>query len=289
LHSSMAAGARSRDLLYVSEYGDGVVDVFSFPDGEFEGSLTGVRNPQGECVDKNGSVWIVSADEEQPGAVEFGHGGTSPIASVSDPDQDPYACAVDPKSNTLAITNEQSGSVTLYANEGKSSKLVPDTNIGLTLWCGYDDAGNLFIDGLNPSANPELDELRAGASAFTKLTLNEPIGFPGNIQWTGSHMALDDVMYKGKRTSAVYELQISGSTATIVATTQLGGSQEVFGTWIAGTRVVAPEEGSSQGHSTDAVEYWRYPAGGNSVKILDKDGSGFFNGPFGAAVSPARI
>jgi hypothetical protein len=95
-------------------------------------------------------------------------------------------------------------------------------------------------------------------------------------------------MDKGQNTSAIYQLQISGATATIVQTTQLSGSQEVFGTWISGKRIVAPEDGSTHGRSTDAVKYWPYPEGGNAVKTLAKPGSDFFDGPFGAAVSPAR-
>ena len=286
--SSMAPDAKRQDLLYVSEYGDGIIDVFSFPKGKFVGSLTGFSNPQGECVNKKGDVWIVSPNGGQPGAVEFAHGGTSPIGTVSAPDQDPYACSVDPKSGTLAVTNEETGSVALYANEAGSPKILTDPNMDLMLWCGYDRAGNLFVDGLNPSVQPEFDELSAGASTFTKITLNQSVGFPGNIQWDGSHLTLDDVMYKGQNTSAIYQLQISAATATIVRTTQLGGSQEVFGTWVSGKRVVAPEDGSSQGRSTDAVKYWPYPQGGNPVKALDKPGSDFFDGPFGAAVSPAR-
>lgn len=288
VRSWMAPDAKGQDLLYVSEYGDGVIDVFSFPRGKFEGSLTGFSNPQGECVDKKGDVWIVSPNGGQPGAVEFAHGGTSPIGTVSDPNQDPYACSVDSKTNTLAVTNEESGSLALYANEGGSPKLIADPNMDLMLWCAYDDAGNLFVDGLNPSVEPEFDELPAGASTFTKITLNKSIGFPGNIQANGSHLALDDVQYEGQNTSAIYQLQLSGATATIVGTTQLTGSQEVFGTWIAGKRVVAPEDGSSQGRSTDAVKYWPYPGGGNAVKTLHNGGSDFFDGPFGAAVSPAR-
>jgi hypothetical protein len=145
VRSSMAPDAKRQDLLYVSEYGDGVIDVFAFPGGKFEGSLTGFSNPMGECVNKKGDVWIVSPNGGQPGAVEFAHGGMSPIGSVSDPGQEPYACGVDPKSGSLAVTNEETGSVTLYANGAGSPKILTDPNMDLMLWCGYDRAGNLFV------------------------------------------------------------------------------------------------------------------------------------------------
>ena len=277
VRSWMATEAKRDQLLYISEYGGGVVDVFSYPKGEQVGTLAGFSSPQGECVDSKGDVWIVS-NNEHPGAQEFAHGAAEPIASVEDSGQEPYMCAIDPTTGNLAITN-QSGNVAIYTGAQGSPKLFQDPAMALMLWCGYDNAGNLFVDGLNQKIAAQLAELPKGSN-FTNLTLDGSIGFPGNIQWDGSHVTVDDVMYQGQKTSAVDRLQISGSTASIVGTTQLTGSEEVFGTWIAGKTIVAPEE-----EPNEAVDFWRYPKGGAAEKSLSKS-SGFFDGPFGAVVSP---
>jgi hypothetical protein len=275
-HSWMAPEARHDDLLYVSEYGGGVVDVFSYPKGAQVGALSGFSSLQGECVDAKGNVWILSNDTH-PGAAEFAHGGTSPIASVSDSGQEPYGCAIDPTTGNLAISN-QSGNVAIYASAQGTPKLIADGAMVLGLWCGYDNQGNLFFDGLNGKIESQLAEVPKNGS-LTNLTLNGSLGFPGNIQWDGSSVTIDDVMYQSENTSAVDRLQISGSSASIIGTTPLVGSEEVFGTWIQGKTIVAPEE-----EPNEAVDFWPYPKSGDAKKHLTKS-SGFFNGAFGTVVS----
>lgn len=278
--SWMLPEAKRGDLLYISEYGGGVVDVFTFPRGKFVGQLGGFITPQGECRDKRGDVFIVNLNQNHgnPSIEEFAHGGTTPIESLNDSGQEPYGCSVDTQTGNLAVANE-SGGVALYANAKGNPTLLADPDITLALWCGYDNRGNLFLDGLNSKIATEFDELPKGKSTFTKITLNQTVGFPGNIQWDGSHLTLGDALYQGNNTSAIYQLKISGSTGTILGTTKLAGSEEVFGSWIQGARVVGPEEGPS----FDKVDYWSYPAGGNATKSLTKS----FAGPFGAVVSPA--
>jgi hypothetical protein len=277
----MAPQAKRSDLLYVSEYGGGVVDVFSFPKGELMGELTGFFTPQGECVDTHGNVFIVNLNENrgQPSIQEFAHGGSSPLESLSDTNQSPYACAVDPTTGNLAVTN-QFGPIAVYPHAKGSPTMLRDPFMDLALWAGYDNRGNLFIDGLNAKIATELDEFPNGKKAWTKITIDGTVGFPGNLQWDGSHLTIGDVQYQSQNASAIDRLSISGSGATILSTTVLGGSEEVFGTWIQGKRVIGPEDG----HAFDAVDYWSYPGGGNSTKSLNKS----FNGPFGAVVSPAR-
>jgi hypothetical protein len=276
--------AKRGDLLYISEYGGGVVDVFSFPRGEQVGALSGFNSAQGECVDKNGDVFVLNANinQGQPSILEFAHGGTSPIATLEDNNQDPYGCSVDPLTGNLAVSN-QSGAVAIYAKAEGNPTYLTDPYQELMLWCGYDHSGNLFVDGLNRKINPQFDELPKGRTTFNALTLDKTIGFPGNIQWDGSHLAVGDDQYQGKNTSAIDQVDVSGSNGSIVGTTVLNGSEQIFGAWIEGNRVIGPEEGPS----FDQVDYWRFPAGGDSTKSLRKS-AGFFDGPFGAVVSTAR-
>lgn len=279
--SWMTPEAKRGDLLYVSEYGGGVVDVFSYPHGQLVGELTNFFTPIGECLDKRGDVFIVNANinHGNPSIQEFAHGGTTMLESLSDPDEEPYACAVDRRSGDLAVT-DQFGGISIYQNAQGSPTILRDPYMDLALWVGYDNQGDLFVDGLNAKIDTELDELPQGKKAWSKLTLSAPVGFPGEIQWDGSHITMGDDQYQSLNTSAIDQLQISGLTATILSTTVLSGSVEAYGTWIQGNRVVVPEESRSD----DAVDVWHYPAGGSAIKSLDKS----FNGPVGAVVSPAH-
>src|SRR5579871_6367789 len=110
--SWMAPGLAKRDLLYLTDDGNGNVYVYSFPEAKLKGTLTGLNVPTGECVDKAGDVWIV--EEGTNDIVEYAHGGTVPIATLTDPNNAPEGCSVDPTTGDLAVANAQ----TLSAGAG---------------------------------------------------------------------------------------------------------------------------------------------------------------------------
>ena len=103
--SWMATGTANETLLYISDIGAETVDVFTYPKGAMVGALTGFEEPNGECVDAKGNVWI--ADTYALEIVEYAHGGTKPIAKLSDANY-PVSCSIDPTTNDLAATNLQS-------------------------------------------------------------------------------------------------------------------------------------------------------------------------------------
>lgn len=184
-------------------------------------------------MDKKGNFFVVNLNQNHgnPSIVEFAHGGTTPNETLSDPQPEPYACAIDPTTGNLAVSNE-SGAVGIYTKAQGSPNLIADGFMALMLWCGYDKNGDLFVDGLNNQITSEFDELPKGQTAFKQIALNQGVGFPGNIQWDGTYLTLADVVYRGNNASAIYQLKVSGSAGTIVGTTVLGTSEEVFGSWI---------------------------------------------------------
>jgi hypothetical protein len=287
-HPELPQTATGQDLLYISEYGGGVVDVFSYPQLQFLGNLSGLEGtPQGECVDKKGDVWIVEAGGH-PVIAEYAHGGSTPIASLSAQGEFPYGCSIDRVTGDLAVSSEYSatsfqGSVLIYKKAKGTPTRYVDPQIELLLWCGYDDKGNLFADGLPPSGSREfqLGELPRGSQSFTNIALGR-IAFGGNIQWDGKYLTVGDPAYK--KGSAIYRVSVSGSSATIVGRTVLAKSYEVYESWIEGDRVIGPDDGPS----ISTVQVWKYPGGGKPLATLSKGQSSFFNGPFGAAVSPAK-
>jgi hypothetical protein len=283
-----AGRATTGDLLFISEYGGGVIDIFSYPQGVLTKTLTGLGGmPQGECVDKKGNVWVVEIGGH-PAVAEYAHDGSGPIATLSDQGEEPYGCSVDPVTGNLAVASEYGatsfqGSVSIWKNATGTPTVYVDKGIELMLWCGYDNKGNLFVDGLPPTLKKHFQfaELSKGNQTFTNIALKD-IAFPGNIQWDGTSLTVGDPAYRSG--SAIYRVQVSGSSATITGKTVLKDSYEVFGSWIAGNTVIGPDDGPS----LSTVQLWKYPAGGKPTMTLSKGSGEFFNGPFGAVVSPGK-
>lgn len=271
--SWMAPDAKSSDLLYVSEQIGDVV-VFSYPKGKLVGTLTGLPDPQGECVDKKGDVFVTTFGGGE--ILEYAHGGTSPIATLENPGEDMEGCSVDLKSDTLAVINfvpssgSGDGGVSLYAHASGSPTVLTDPNLRLGYQLGYDNKGNLFLDGVNASRAFEFAELPKGSSTFTEISLAVTIATPGGVQWDGKYVDVGDAT-GGK----VY--QTDGAGGTVEGTMTLTDSDGIFQFFINHKTFIGPNA------DTTTAMFWSYPAGGNPTKTLTG-----LTDPFGAVVSRAK-
>jgi hypothetical protein len=270
--SWMAPDAKRSDLLYIAEE-TGDVAVFSFPKGKLEGTLTGIPDPQGECADKDGDVFVTTFGGQE--ILEYAHGGTSPIATLENSGEYMEGCSVDLKSGTLAAinfapTNGSGGGVSLYAHASGSPTVLSDPSLLLGYQLGYDDKGNLFLDGVNASRQFEFAELPNGSSTFTEISLNVSISTPGGVQWDGKYVAVGDAT-GGK----VY--QTDGAGGKVEGTMTLSDSDGIFQFCISHKTLIGPNV-----DSTTAM-FWSYPAGGSPTKTLTG-----LSDPFGAVVSRAQ-
>jgi DNA-binding beta-propeller fold protein YncE len=275
--SWMAPDAKGKDLLYVSDQGTNDVYVYSYPKGKLTGTLTGFNVPDGECVDQTGDVFITNYSASN--IVEYAHGGTSPIATLSDKGYHPSGCSVDPTTGNLAVTNFETthslrGDVAIYQGAKGSPKLhYTDPRIYSMYFCGYDNAGNLFVDGTTAGSAFAFAELPSGGRSFRNITLKQTIsGGPGGVQWDGSHVA---VLVQG--TNVIYQFTINGKKGTEVGSTSLGGASYVIQFWKEGSDVIGPDFGNAD------VGIWKYPAGGAATKIITG-----LDQPEGATVSQAQ-
>jgi hypothetical protein len=289
--SWMSPGATSKDLLYISNYASNSVVVYSYPQDKLVGTLTGFHEPDGLCTDKKGGVWIVNNQESQSSedVVEYKHGGTKPIATVYDPGEIPVACSIDPTTGNLAVTNIETyasgpGSVALYGHAKGSATLFAVPQMVEVYFCGYDDKGNLFVDGVG-SHGFLFAELPKGKKTFKNITLKGgTILYPGEVQWDGKYVAVGDQEYQlvgspPEYDSAIY--QTTGAGGKIVGTTVFGGSHDVVGFRIEGKTVIGGDR-SPYGYKTpDDVAFYKYPAGGKPTKTLKKG----FDQPYGVAIS----
>jgi hypothetical protein len=271
--SWMAPDAKKSDLLYVSDVGTDDVYVYSYPQGKLKGKLTGFVRPSGLCVDKSGNIFITDLFANR--ILEYGHGGTKRIATLTDPSEDPGDCAVDPTTGNLAVTNVSTsysgpGDVLVYANARGTPKSYKDSEVVYYEFCGYDNRGNLYVDGMN-SDGFAFAELPSGAGSLEKVTLNESISYAGAVQSVGSDVAVGDY-----ESNLIYQFSISGVTGKEVSVTHLHKSSFAIGFWIQGSTVVGPNDDSAN------LMFWRYPSGGSPTKTI----SGLRQ-PWGATVSLA--
>jgi hypothetical protein len=275
---------QGRNLLYASTLGDKPVYVYTFPGGKMIGLLNGPIGPRGMCVDRSSDIFTPFI--YIPGGVyEFAHGGGTPIAYLGFPYDGENGCSVDPTTGDLAVVGGSDfyPALVVYRYKGKRGwGFAESYTIQAMKSCafgGYDNHGDLFVDGKDSSGAFVLAELPKGSKTFITISVSQGIIAAGQVQWDGKHLAIGDT---GVSPSVIYQFDVSGSTATNVGSTTLGGSTMVEQFWIQGRNVIAPDPKRSCGGSqTGCIAIYRYPAGGSAVKTIDLIGA------FGATVSLA--
>ncbi|HEY2473570.1 MAG TPA: hypothetical protein VGI19_02095 [Candidatus Cybelea sp.] len=281
--SWMAPEAKKEDLLYVSDINTYDVYVYAYPKGKLVGTLTNQNNPAGLCVDKKGNIFVTQLYGGGH-IVEYAHGGTTQLESLSDPGYEPGGCSVNFKTGTLAVSNIINdyfdvGDLLIYKDAKGSPKVIqaPPQSASGGVWgsvntCGYDDKGNIFIAGHGyPDANV-FGEVPKGASNMINITLNQDFGNGiGNVQWDGKHITFAGI------DGSIYAFTMKGSQGTEVGSTILNGSNQVDQGWIQGSTVIAPQQYGAE------VLYYKYPAGGNKTRAVSEASA-----PFGTTVSLAK-
>jgi hypothetical protein len=250
-------GAKSGDLIYAAG-GCGGTCVISYPGGKVVGGLSvGGYLGAAACTDSNGNVFITYSGS----VVEYAHGGTTPIETLNLPGSNAYGCSVDPTTGNLAVVftskyydvaifPDAKGTPTTYVSQLESNN------------CGYDNAGNLFVDG-NAGQAFGLSELPARASNFSKLAVDQQVGEPGRLQWDGQYLTWQSL--RPPPYVAVSRLSISGSEATIVSVTHFKGIRTANPSWIYGKYIIIPFARSRGRGETNDIGVWRYPQGGKAA------------------------
>jgi hypothetical protein len=266
--SWMLPEAKGDDLLYS---GQDPVYVFSYPAGESVGSLS-VGATNGLCSDGNGDVFLTS--QRGSSLTEYAHGGSQPIAYLTIPNGEGgsvFGCAVDPTTGNLAATFEcnlmsqcaSGNEIAVFPNATGTPTEYGGSNLPQFLYCGYDDAGNLFADGLAEGDSGILAELPEGSSKLTNISLSKSIKKVGQIQWDGMYMTIQD-----RLRASLYRLKISGSTAKVEGTTEFDEKGLAEQSWIQGSNIVIPYRRSVK--ATTTLGFWKYPVGGTPTKMISK-------------------
>ena len=259
--SWMRREAKSGALLYATGGCSGTC-VLSYPAGKVVGSLA--TSGQSVCTDSSGNVFITQSSQ----VVEYAHGGTSPIATLSLPGGDATGCSVDRTTGNLAVVFFGSeGNVAIFAG-ARGQPTLYGTNISAS-YCGYDNTGDLFVNGFANQA-VALSELPAGSSSFNKCSIDQQVGIPGQMQWDGSYMTWQSNNEQGAET--VSRLAISGSQVSIVGATHLKGIKlQPHQSWIYNGVVMVPF--AQHGAKSNEIGIWAYPKGGKATKLIRNFGT----------------
>lgn len=285
---------RAPRLLFVSDYGAGVVNIYTMPAMALKGQLTGFSSPEGMCEDGSGNIWIANTGLQE--MLQYSRTGTL-LNTLSVPNEFPASCAVNKTNNDLAVSNIAGtggpGNIEVFTNASGTGTPYTDPNIYQYFFVGYDNNGNLFYDGTNQSRSASFfGELPAGSSTTTTINLSGgTLYLAGFVQWysVGNYVALGDQMCGGTTASCIYWVSVSGSTGTITGTTNLtsytGGAvcDLVEGVIAANLEkyVAGPDYEGTCG-STSTTDRWAYEGGGSPTNY---NATSSLVEPIGAAVS----
>lgn len=266
--SWMATEAKNADLVYVGGYyGSPAVSAFTYPGLKYVYSISGVTGAL--CAAKAGNWWVVASGADK--VLEYAHGGTTPLKTLSIAGE-PAGCAVDPTTGDLAVTLLGTGDVVVFTGGSGFGSTIAD-DLSSSYFDGYDNQGDLFVDGITPSDTYGVVELPKGSSTFESIKLSHTLEFPGGIQWYDRYLAVGD-----QEAGVIYHFAIHGTNAKEIGTTELGGSSDVVQFDIQKPYVIGADAGNAD------VALWKYPAGGSPEKVIN----GQSDLPIGVVVSVGK-
>jgi hypothetical protein len=277
-----ASDAASQSLLYVSDIGGEVVDVFTYPSGKLIDTLTGFNEPNGECVDRSGDVFVV--DTYADAILEYAHGASKPKGKLH-ADARLLTCSVDPKTGNLAAVPAgiADGGVYVFTRaRGKAHFWSGGSLLEEAYSCTYDPDGNLYVAGQNSEGEIQLARYAEGTFGETAISLDIKVGWPGGMLWIGNYLALGD-QFANKFNSAqkypnvVYEIHITGANGSVVRKAGLHGAGDVVQFWVASGKVIGADA------EDEVLGFWKFPAGGKRLSAI----TGFYE-PAGVVMSASQ-
>ncbi|HEY6484788.1 MAG TPA: hypothetical protein VIX83_00195 [Candidatus Cybelea sp.] len=289
-----SAKTKQAERLFVSDPGTGDIDIFEIPSLKIFTVLQGFGQPQGECADDKGDVWITGGSSKAIYELTYSGGQKN---QLDDTYGDPDGCAWNPMNGNVAVMNVfdnagESGLVLVYHHGSGAPNTFQNLKQHYYNFGGYDSSGNLFFDGSSLNGRFMLSELSVnGASAHTVSISGGKIYQAGMVQWDSSanRLIVGDQRCGEATRSCLYYLSISGKHATIEGRIDLSSSQggavcDVVQGVIMGRELFASDNNTC-GSARSATYSWKFPAGGAPLAQNAK----FAVTPFGAAVAVSHL
>jgi hypothetical protein len=281
---------RAKNVLFVSDAGTADVYIYKLPNLKLMATITGFSQPQGECSDRKGDVWIT--DTAAHTIYELSHHGRLEN-EIKISGGNPVACAWDPTTGNLAVMNifgadSTGGNVLVYPKGSGSPGSYQNPGQYFYNFGGYDDSGDLFFDGRDSTGKFVLSELPRGAKSANTIVLSGgTIYFPGMVQWVSAKKGLivGDQSCGNLYASCLYAVAVIQQNGTIGTQTPLHDSTgSAVCDMVQGVEFNGTLAGSDYDfcRSTASATYlWSYPIGGNPFAT----DSSVDSTPIGAAIS----
>jgi hypothetical protein len=149
-HGWISSDAKKKNLLYVSDEGDNLIDIFSVPSYSKVGEIvSGIDQPEGIATDKKGDLYVsnLSADT----ITVYKRGATSPYRILTESDgPDDVAVAT----NGYVVAGDNGGGVDVYAPGATSPSLrLTNSDIVKVKGVGVDAHNNVYAAGYYGSSS----------------------------------------------------------------------------------------------------------------------------------------
>lgn len=281
---------QTKDWVFISDAGTGDVYIYTLPMLKLIEIVTGFTEPQGECSDDKGNVWVTDAKAQTIYQLE--HSGRVK-KSVADTYGYPEGCAWDTKTGNLAVMNLSGvgsgpGAVLIYHHATGSPNIYANPKQFYYDFGGYDGAGNLFFNGSNSNGKFMLSELPVNASKAETISVGGgKIYFPGMVQWdaASSYLAVGDQDCGNQHASCVYWVSIAKHAGRIQGQTNLlnasGGQICDLAQGVLWKNHIVGSDFDFCDSPPSTTYVWPYPGGGQPIGGNDKNDSE----PIGAAIS----
>jgi hypothetical protein len=270
----MLPNAQHKTLIYVST-NQKFLYAFTM-DGTAVGQVnTGINAASYMCTDLQGNVYIPTFDDGSyyGGIAVFSHAGKrrNRTLYLHSYNAYPLSCAVDPLTGSVAVPVSYGyrDAVAIFPG-GKGEPVFYSASNIYPYFCAYDSGGNLFCSG---QGTYQLTELPYQGNSFEDIAVNQFIGLTATVQWEGKLLTVEDTFY-----NRIYQIEVSGSSATVVKTISLQANSTILPSAIHGSTFVAPD-------GRYALGFWKYPKGGQLVREIS--GLDFLEGAV-VSVAPSK-
>jgi hypothetical protein len=280
--------ARAPRLYFASDPGTNDVYIYTMPGMSLKGTLTGFNEPQGECADTHGNIYVTNTNSSQ--VLEYSRTGTL-LNTYPDSYGYPVGCAVNPTNGNLAVADifdfSGAGHVLIYTSPSSQPTALQNPSQYFYYFAAYDSAGDLWVDGKDASGNFILSFCGASSCGTIPLT-GATIYFPGAVLWdnTRSQWVVFDQSCGGTSAACSYVVGGSGSLGGKVTYTNYSGGnvcdliQAQIAAW--GHKYVAGGDYEYCGGASSTFNRWGYTGGGNPTNYAT---AGTYSLPNGAAIS----
>jgi hypothetical protein len=175
--------------------------------------------------------------------------------------------------------------VNVYKNARGTPAIYRNSGFEFYYYCGYDSKGNLFVDGYNQpgSGHTVLGELAHGSNTLQIISLDQTIQWPGEVQWVGKRLTVEDDGGVSGANHTIYAFAIKEGRGQEVMATPLNKSGVIGQSWIQGMVVLVPGHCWPKSCYGSRVQLYKYPNGGNAFSTITKN----VEAPLGLAISIA--